>query len=470
MKIDIIVTYMKRYRKGHEYHFVPPLTGIHLAALTPPRHRVRVVHERVEGIDLDSDADLIALSFFTGFAPEAYALAREFKRRGKTVIAGGPHVTFSIPEASAHFDAVVTGEAESVWMEVLKDAEAGNLKPVYRGEPTDLGNLPTPRYDLIPDRYFLKKVVQATRGCPYRCSFCTVPSFNGGFRTRPVARVLADVAYDDFRHWWQRKIVWFWDDNLTVNRPFIKELLRGMIPLKKWWLTQASIDIVRDRELLELMEQSGCIGVFLGIESFGSESLRDAHKPQNRAGEYREAVKILHDKGICVMAGLISGFDHDTREDVVAMARHLEDIGIDVPFLSILTPYRGTPLYDALEREGRLMEDCGWEYYNGYNVVYLPKNMSSQELLESHRKLWRTAFSLRSVLRRLVRGLFTLRPGGFLLSLGMNGFYGLKNLRNNIPRIVGGSESTNDEFHDAKTVRRHNAATEYRSVPPAITW
>ncbi len=433
MKIDIIIVYMPRYEQGHEKNFVPPLTGIHLAALTPARHEVRVIHQQVEPVDLETEADVVALSFFSGFAPEAYRLAAEFKRRGKLVVAGGPHVTYWPEEALRFCDAVVIGEAESVWAAILADAEAGRLRPTYQGQSRPLVGLPRPRYELLPDAFFVKRVVQATRGCPFTCSFCTVPTLNPGFRMRPVAEVVQDIAYDDFEQWWQRKVVWFWDDNLTAKRAYIKELLRAMIPLKKWWLTQASLDITRDEALLDLMEQSGCIGIFFGIESFTPESLRAANKRQNKAAAYKEAIDRLHERGIAVMAGFVAGFEGDTPESIIAMADQMAEIGVDVPFLSVLTPYRGTPLYEQYAREERLLPDRGWEFYNGYNVTFRPRQMTPAALLNAHRILWRTAFSPGHVARRIARGSRYLRPGAWLLSLLMNGFYGGKRLRGNEP-------------------------------------
>ena len=340
MKIDLIIAYVQRYEFGHEKDFVPPITGIHLAAITPAEHQVRLFHQQVDKIDLDTDADVVAISFFSGFAMAAYALAVAFRKRGKIVIAGGPHVTYCQEEALTYFDAIVTGEAENVWPNLLQDIQLGDLKAVYVGTPCDMTDLPTPRYDLLPDKFFIKKVIQATRGCPFSCSFCTVPSLNPGFRLRPIKDVIRDASYDKFKYWWQRKVVWFWDDNLTIKRPYIKRLLNEMIPLKKWWLTQASMDIAKDRELLDLMKTSGCIGVFLGIESFGADSLADANKRQNKIADYKEAVKEIRKRGIAVMAGFIAGFDHDDEESIIAMADRLMDIGIDVPFLSIMTPFR----------------------------------------------------------------------------------------------------------------------------------
>ena len=432
MKIEIVVVYEQRYRFGHEKQFVPPITGIHLAAITPREHEVRVVHQQVEQVDLDSEADLVALSFFSGFAAEAYRLADALRARGKKVVAGGPHATYWQDEVLEHCDAVALGEAESYWPRLLADAERGRLQRVYSGLPPSLEGIPTPRYDLLPPSFFVPRVVQATRGCPFACSFCTVPSLNPGFRTRPVGDVLADVDYDDFPHWWQRRVVWFWDDNLTARRDYVKELLRAMIPRKRWWLTQASMDIVRDRELLDLMEASGCIGIFFGVESFRGASLRDANKPQNNVGRYRECVARLHERGICVMAGFVAGFDHDDADSIVAMSDQLQEIGVDVPFLSVLTPYKGTPLYEQMAGHGRLL-GRGWRYYNGYNVTFRPQSLGSAELLDAHRELWRRAFSPSHVAARMARGTRTLRRGALLMSSCMNGFYGLKRLRGNEP-------------------------------------
>ncbi len=431
--VDIVVVYMPRYRRGHEADFVPPITGIHLAAITPPGYRVRVFHQKVEALDYETEADLIALSFSTGFAPEAYRLAREFKRRGKLVVAGGPHATFNADEALEYCDSVVIGEAEAVWAELLADASSGRLRSRYTGGPVPLDALPTPRYDLLPERYFVRHVIQATRGCPFTCSFCAVPTINPGYRTRPVADVVKDMKYDRFPHWWQRKVVWFWDDNLTARRSYMRDLLTAMIPLRKWWLTQASMDIGEDGALLDLMEKSGCIGIFFGIESFGAESLKDARKPQNKADTYKRRIRALHKRGICVMAGFIAGFDGDTPQSIAAMAKQLYDSGVDVPFLSILTPYRGTPAYSKLEAEGRILAGRGWEYYNGYNVSFEPRNMTPEQLLEAHRRLWREAFSLKYSFLRVVRSFGRLRIGAFLMCLVMNGYYCLKQLRGNEP-------------------------------------
>jgi radical SAM superfamily enzyme YgiQ (UPF0313 family) len=433
MKIDIIIAYLRRYEYGHEKDFVPPITGIHLAALTPKEHTVRVFHQQVDAIEYETDADLIAISFFSGFAPAAFKLAAIFKEKGKTVIAGGPHVTFNIDESLLHFDAIVTGEAESVWHNLLSDFQNNQLQQIYQGEATDLKNIPTPRFDLLSDKFFIKKVIQATRGCPFTCSFCTVPTLNPGFRLRPVDDVIKDASYDNFSYWWQKKVVWFWDDNLTIDRKYITELLTKMKPLNKWWLTQASLDIAKDEKLLDLMKDSGCIGVFLGIESFGKDSLIDANKKQNKIDNYKTAVASIRKRGIAVMAGFIAGFDHDTTESIEEMADKIMEIGIDVPFLSIMTPFKGTPIYKSLKINDRILEDRGWQFYNGYNVAFKPKELSPDELLNAHRNLWKQTFSFSYSLKRIFRSIRTLNIGSIYLSFFMNSFYMLKKIRKNYP-------------------------------------
>jgi radical SAM superfamily enzyme YgiQ (UPF0313 family) len=439
MKIRIIVAYVPRYRRGHGVQFVPPVTGIHLAAITPADHEVQVVHQQARPVPVAADVDLVAITFFSGFAREAYRIADAYRRLGVRVVCGGPHVSYWIEEASGHCDAVVVGEAESVWPTVLRDAERGRLRRLYEGRPLPLNGLPTPRYDLLEHNFVVRHVLQATRGCPFRCGFCSVPSLSPGFRMRPVADVVRDIGTPRVSRLFWDQVVWFWDDNLLVNRRWAKSLLREMVGLNRYWLTQASIDVVHDEELLELMYRSGCIGIFLGIESMDAAALRSVGKVQNRVQAYRDAVRRLHDRGICVMAGFISGFDTQTEASILAVVDQLQDLEFDVPFLSVLTPYRGTPLYDSLLAEGRILQDRDWAFYNGYNVAFRPARMSPEDLRRAHRSLFRQAFSPRAVAGRLSRGARHLRAGAFALSAAMNAFYGFKRLTLNLPADASNS-------------------------------
>lgn len=433
MKIRIIVSYVPRYRGGHRWHFAPPVTAVHLAALVPKGHEVEVVHEQVREVPVDADVDLVAITFFSGFARRAYEVADAYRRLGVRVVLGGPHASYWTDEALEHADAVAIGEADAVWPTIIDDAARGQLARIYRGTPHSLAGLPAPRYDLLEPQFVVRRVAQATRGCPFSCSFCAVPDLNPGFRVRPVDDVVRDIEASHFDHWWQDKVVWFWDDNLLAKRKWARQLLDAMTPLRKWWLTQASIDIVKDDELMKRMERSGCIGIFLGIESLDAGDLTQVGKRQNKAAEYADAIRRLHDRGICVMAGFMAGFDDQDPERIVRTAEGLNAIGVDVPFLSILTPLRGTPLYDRFLADGRLLEDRGWDHYNGYNVAFRPARMPPTRLLSAHRELWSRAFSPGAVAQRLGRGARQLSAGGLMLSTAMNGFYGLKRLEGNAP-------------------------------------
>jgi radical SAM superfamily enzyme YgiQ (UPF0313 family) len=249
--------------------------------------------------------------------------------------------------------------------------------------------LPTPRYDLLERSFIVPRVLQATRGCPFKCSFCAVPDLNPSFRVRPIEDVVRNISETHFPYFWQEKVAWFWGDNLLVQRRWAMELLHELAGLDRWWLTQASIDIVKDRELLDLMERSGCIGIFLGIESLDEADLRSIRKRQNRAREYADAIERLHGRGICVMAGFISGFDDQTPQTILATADRLNAIGVDVPFLSILTPFRGTRLSDEQLSAGRILVDRDWPHYNGYNVAFRPAKMTPAESLAAHRAMWK---------------------------------------------------------------------------------
>jgi radical SAM superfamily enzyme YgiQ (UPF0313 family) len=448
VKIKIVNCWTSRYRRSDQ-HFVPSLTLAHLAALTPDEYEVTLHHEQVRPVNVEQDVadgvQLAALSFPTGFALHAYRLAGEYRRHGIPVVMGGPHVTFLPDEASYHADAVVVGEAELLWAQVLDDFRCGHVQRIYRtNDVHDLVGLPMPRYDLIEPAFAVPHVVQATRGCPYRCKFCATATINPGFRTRPLDDVIRDVAAPRFPGWLQNKLVWFWDDNLTANRRYVKSLLREMIPLKKWWLTQASLDLTDDDELLGLMQDSGCVGVFLGIETLDAKALKSVSKSHNKVNRYRQAIRKLHDRGITVMAGLIVGFDTDTATSVDSLLDQVRELEIDAPFLSVLTPYYGTQLYDEMLQAGRILLDRDWTYYAGYGVAFRPAQMTVEELESAHARLWRALYAPGAALSRWVSGLGRFRPGALVLATALDGHYGFNRLSGNVPVRYHEADSPNE--------------------------
>lgn len=415
MRVDIIVVATKSDSYTGRWALVPSLTGIHLAALTPDEYKVKVIYQEVEAVNYETEADLVALSFTSACATQAYEMADCFRKRSKQVVCGGLHPSLFPDETLEHCDGVMIGEAEDIWVEMLSDASHGCLKTKYRGIPQPISNVPMPRYDLLPDAYVVKKVVQATRGCAYRCTFCSVPIICPGYRMREMTNVLRDVSYDCFSSWWQRKLVWFWDDNLCANRHYIKELLTHMLPMKKWWVGQTCIDVAEDEELLDLMRRSGCIGLFIGLESFVPKSLASVNKLHNDVGTYRRSIAAIHKHGIAVMSGFIAGLDGDTPETINQMSHLIEEVGVDVPVLSILTPYKGTLLYAKLREEGRLLGSV-----EGSPEAFSPKNMSYQELQTAYENLLGSTYSSGYTMKRIVRSTMKLRPAAAALSVFMN--------------------------------------------------
>lgn len=369
-----------------------------LAALTPEDIDVAITDENVEPVDFDEDIDLVGITGMTIHAPRAYEIAQPFRDRGVPVVMGGPHASALPKEAKAYVDSVVIGEAENVWKDVLADAERGSLKPFYRAEDfCSMNDAVHPRLDLLKkEAYFTTSCIQTSRGCPFRCDFCYVTQFFGNtYRCRPVDDVIEEVKgiKDNF--------VVFVDDNITGNSGYARELFTKLIPLKKQWAGQSSVTIAKNDELLRLAAKSGCVSLFLGIESLSPENLRAAHKSFNKVDEYEDSLKKIHDHGIMVLAGLIFGFDHDDEGVFERTVRFCERTKIEAPCLFVLTPLPGTPFYDRMEAEGRILHK-DWAKYTGADVVFRPKLMTEETLERGFNWASREIYTYRSILKRLV--------------------------------------------------------------------
>src|ERR1041384_5453636 len=337
----------------------PQLTMPLLAAWTPPNWEVSHTDEIVQRVDLDKPVDLVGITANTPAAPHAYALAQEFRRRGVTVVIGGPHATLLPDEVAQHADAVVVGEGELVWPELLADFERGELKRVYSScALPDLKKMPAPRWDLIKGRVYGKGVTIATRGCPFACEYCTIPQmYQRRMRYRPVGEVVAEI-----RGMPGRALI-FWDDNIGANHAYAKELFVAIAPLKRWWTSQCTADVAFDDEFLSLAARSGCKALFLGLETISQASLNVANKRHNRAAEYRQVIRRFHALGIAVQAGVVFGFDHDDRSIFRTTVEFYRSAGLDSATVSVLIPFPNTPLFKRLDAEGRGLPP-GWAQYN----------------------------------------------------------------------------------------------------------
>lgn len=371
----------------------------YLAARVPAGWAVVHVDEEAEEIDWNMDADVVGLTFHTPSAFHAYDVATRFRLRGTCVVMGGPHVTLLPEEASQYADAIFIGEAENLWEEFLTDFEAGSYHSVYQQpSPPSLANAPMARKDLFHRNDHTDGVLFATRGCPSQCEFCTIAvMYPYKLRKRPIAEVAAEYA--SFRG----KVIIFWDDNIAADMRYAKDLFRAIAPYRKWWSSQASLQAGRDDEFLEAAAWSGCRQLFLGLESISQASMVEVNKRFNRVEEYFQIIERIHSHGIAVQVGIVFGFDHDTPEIFKATLGFLEEAGVQNATFNILTPFPGTPLFQRMDAEGRILTR-DWRRYNSRSdVVYQPKQMSTAELLSGFRYANERFYSLPSIARRLFR-------------------------------------------------------------------
>jgi radical SAM superfamily enzyme YgiQ (UPF0313 family) len=388
------------------------LPSLYVAAAMPPNVETRIIDEDVEPIDYDTDADLIGVSFMTFNAPRAYDIAERFrKEKGKPVIVGGYHPTFLPEEAIKHADAVCIGEAENNVPRMIADFVAGKLKPFYESELVDLKGLPIPDRRLIKGAsYITPNALQATRGCPYRCKFCSVTAFSRHqFRVRPVDEVIAELRL-------LGRYVMFMDDNIIGDAEYAKSLFAAMRPLNKQWFSQCSIRIAYDDELLRLAAESGCRGMFIGLESLSQDNLNAWHKGFNKAKDYTWAIAKIHAAGIGVFAGVVFGMDWDSPAVFEQTLDFLHTARVDALQATILTPFPGTPLFEEMDKAGRIFHK-DWGKYNFANVVFAPKQMSPETLKSGVDWVLRQFYSRRSVCRRLWRAFGCLSPSIILRAL-----------------------------------------------------
>ena len=412
MKILLVLPAAKRYRVTDDGRRVPRrnmlrfsvLSLTTVAALTPPAHEVAICDENVQPLDFDTDADVVGVSFMTGLAPRAYEIADEFRRRGKVTVAGGYHPTFRVEEALEHFDVVVAGEAEGTWPAVLADIERGRASRVYRSDPAqDLSAVPIPRRDLLAGtarHYVTTHAVQTGRGCTHRCRFCSVTAFFGHtHRSRPLEDVLAELRQvpRDFM---------FADDNIIADPAYARRLFRAMVPMRKRWITQCSIEIADDPELLRLARAAGCRGLFVGIETISEANLQAMEKGFNDSRGYVKRIGRIRRAGIAVQAGMIVGLDRDDVTVFERTLRFLQRARIDALQLAILTPHVGTPLREQLEAAGRIV-DNDWSHYDYRHTVIEPKQMTRGQLRSGADWLYARFYRLDRIVVRAVRTAWT---------------------------------------------------------------
>lgn len=372
----------KEYKK---YQGSPPQSIFSLAAATPEGVGLELVDETMDmKVSFRNKADIVAIFASTPDILRAYKIADKFRKKGKTVVLGGLHVTFMPDEAQQHADALLIGEAEGIWEQLLDDYQHGRLQPRYqRTEPVDVATLkPFPTHLIDKSWYGNTWTVMVSRGCIYHCSYCLVtPFFNKGMRYRPVGHIVDEIKNSGAK-WFELH-----SDHLMGDPEYIRELLTALIPLNIQWVGETTVNMSKDEELLELAAKSGMRYVLVGLETPSQEALKKAAKGFVKIQEVKEYIRRYHAYNIVVDSAMIFGFD---EQDATIFERSLEfvnEVEVDVPHSVLLIPFPGSRTYRKLEEEGRLLTK-DWSKYDGAHVVFQPKQMTAKQLKDGQDWFW----------------------------------------------------------------------------------
>jgi radical SAM superfamily enzyme YgiQ (UPF0313 family) len=378
-----------------------PLPAATLAGLTPRDVQVRFYDDRMETIPFDEPADLVAISVETYTAKRAYQIASEYRKRGVPVVMGGFHAMLCPDEVARYAEAVVVGEAEELWSRVLDDARHGKLERFNRasGRPS-LAELKPDRTVFQGKNYLPIGLVEAGRGCHFKCDFCAVQTvFNSTQTRRPIDRIIAEL--EPLKR--EKKLFFFVDDNITSNIEQAKEFFRALIPLGIRWVSQSSINAAHDDEFLELLARSGCQGVLIGFESLNAANLKGMNKSFNTMrGGFERALANLRRHRIRVYGTFIFGYDGDTTESFCETVEFAKEHALYIAAFNHLTPFPGTPLYARLQTQGRLLYDAWWldDRYSYNRIPFQPRGMTPEALQQNCVGARREFYSWRSIVGR----------------------------------------------------------------------
>lgn len=382
---------------------LPSLGLLTLAGMTPKEHQVHYLE--VDDIEADGGVahrlagfDLIAISSYSAQIKEAYALADSLRQGDGQVVIGGLHATTLPGEAKEHCDAVLVGEGELSWPAVLRDAEARALQPCYTtgGVEFDLGGAPMPAFELLDMERYNRLTVQTSRGCPHRCAFCASSILlTRRYKQKPAARVLAEI--DRIKTLWEYPFIEFADDNSFVDKRYWKALLPELKKRNIRWFTETDVSLAQDRELLALMRASGCAQVLIGFESPGALALQRLETRGNwkygQQARYREAIQTIQSYGISVNGCFVLGLDGHDASIFDEVYDFVMDSGLHEVQITLQTPFPGTPLYDQLQRENRIITPNAWEKCTLFDINFVPKHMGVAELSQGFKRLTTRLYS-----------------------------------------------------------------------------
>jgi len=396
------------------FSILPTLYARQIAAITPKNHSVTVINERYSKINYDASYDIININFTTSTAPRAYKIADAFRNKDVTVVLSGLHASAVPEEAKQHADSVLLGRGELNWLTLLDDFENNEVKPFYQSIKYDNSvHIPPTNIDL--PGFVVTGAIEATRGCPYKCEFCPEANIPGSshFYSRPVNKVISEIKAI------LQKTLMFYDTTLTINPSYTKSLFKKMKGLNKKFFCNGNSDVLaNDVELVKLSKDAGCVAWLIGFESVSQKTIDEIGKRTNKVEEYFQAVKNIHDNGMVVVGCFMFGFDTDTPDVFDETLKTIKELEIDVADFCVLTPFPGTPIFNRLENEGRILTK-DWSKYTLKNVVFKPKNMTTDELINGIRKMYTEFYSTPYTVKRVINSL-SLGLYPFFLVLARN--------------------------------------------------
>ena len=382
------------------FSILPTLHARQIAAVTPKKHSVYVLNERYEKIDFDKKYDIVNINFTTSTASRAYEIADRFRKRGVRVVLSGLHAAALPEEAKKHADSVLLGRGELNWIECLKDFEKKSLKPIYHAISYS-DDITIPPTNINLPGFVMTGAIEATRGCPYGCEFCPEVNIDDGsqFYTRPIKDVIEEIKAIP------QKTIMFYDSSLTIDKEYTKKLFIEMKGVGKRFFCIGNSDVLaNDVELVKLSKDAGCISWLIGFESVSQKTLDEIGKKTNKVKDYEQAVQNIHDYNMAVIGCFMFGFDSDKPTVFDETLRVIKKLKIDICDFCVLTPFPGTPTFNKLEKEKRiLIKD--WGKYNLKTVVFQPKQMSSDEIHIGMQKMYSEFYSIPYTTRRIFRGL-----------------------------------------------------------------
>jgi len=381
---------------------LPPMSMAVLAARTPENIEVTFYDDKIEVIPRDDQPDLVAITVETFTARRAYDLASQYRARGVPVVMGGYHPTFLPEEALQHADAIVIGDAEGSWERLLSDFGSGTLQRSYTGgNSRSLADFALDRSIFKGKKYVPVEPVQYGRGCRFACDFCSIRTFyKDDIRSRTAQHVAEELQLLN-----TKKLIFFVDDNLYNSKVALDELLEVIRPLKLRWSCQISIDVAKDENRLDRMADAGCVFVLVGFESLSTANLKQMGKPWNRvAGDYLNVVRKFHERGMAVYGTFVFGYDGDTSETIQDSLDFAMEAKLEIANFNPLTPTPGSPLYERLKQEGRLISPQWWldPNYRYGDPIFIPKAMSANEFSLKCFEVKKEFYSWNSIAHRVL--------------------------------------------------------------------